>query len=46
MPGRPARARNSEAMATHASVSATTAGLQAIASRTTAKPSALVTSSV
>jgi hypothetical protein len=33
-------------MATHRSVSAMIAGLQAIASRTTAKPSALVTSRV
>ncbi len=46
IPGSSARARNSEAIATHASVSAMIAGLQAIASRTTAKPSPLVTSSV
>ena len=46
IPGRWARARNSEAIATQSSVSAMTAGLQAIASLTTAKESLLETSSV
>ena len=45
-PGRPASARYSLAIATQSSVSAMTAGLQAIASRTTANESRLETSSV
>ena len=39
-PGRTAIARCSEAIATHSSVSAITAGLHAIGSRSTANPSA------
>jgi hypothetical protein len=38
-PGSTANARYSEAIATHCSVSAITAGLQAMGSRSTAKPS-------
>src|SRR6476659_332585 len=45
-PGRTAIARYSDAIATHSSVSAITAGLQAIGSRSTAKPSAVPTAKV
>src|SRR6185437_1903347 len=45
-PGSVAIARYSEAIATHSSVSASTAGLQAIGSRSTAKPSAVPTAKV
>ena len=45
-PGSTAIARYSEAIATHSSVSAITAGLQAIGSRSTAKPSAVPTANV
>src|ERR1700736_5337749 len=45
-PGRTAIARYSEAMATQSSVSAITAGLHAIGSRSTAKPSAVPTAKV
>src|SRR6185437_2065348 len=45
-PGSVAIARYSEAIATHSSVSASTAGLQAIGSRSTAKPSAVPTANV
>ena len=45
-PGSPAKARYSLPIATQSSVSAITAGLQAMASRTTAKESRLDTSSV
>ena len=46
MPGSPTSARYSEATAIHWGVSATIAGLQAIGSRSTASPSAVVTTSV
>src|SRR6185369_3457848 len=45
-PGSTAIARYSEAIATHSSVSAITAGLQAIGSRMTAKPSRVPTAKV
>ena len=45
-PGSPAIARYSEAIATQSSLSAITAGLQAIGSRRTAKPSAVPTAKV
>ena len=45
-PGRPDSARYSLPIATQSAVSAMTAGLQAIASRTTANESRLETSSV
>ena len=45
-PGSTAIARYSEAIATQSSVSAITAGLQAIGSRSTAKPSAVPTANV
>ena len=45
-PGSTAIARYSEAMATQSSVSAMTAGLQAIGSRMTAKPSRVPTAKV
>ena len=45
-PGRVAIARYSEAIATQSSVSASTAGLQAIGSRSTANPSAVPTAKV
>ena len=45
-PGSTAIARYSEAIATQSSVSASTAGLQAIGSRKTAKPSIVPTANV
>ena len=45
-PGSTASARYSDAIATQSSVSAITAGLQAIGSRSTAKPSAVPTAKV